>query len=221
MDTNRIKAVWKYFNPPPRLAKASFETYISKTKQQQAALEICTAYDLEKVRSGSGLYLFGKYGTGKTHLAIATVRALMEANPTEFGSRHDDTSPLYDPDREDYRGLYCSFFSVVELLDMWRPGSEAKQRKGDWFFYRAKTDDLVVLDDIGAEKASEWTGDRLYAVVDARYRNQKATIFTTNCSEKELVDNGYGRIVSRIFEMTEQVPVLGPDYRRSKIMTVK
>ena len=59
--TNRIKAAWEYFNPPPRLAKASFETYISKTKQQQAALEICTAYDLEKVRSGSGLYLFGKY----------------------------------------------------------------------------------------------------------------------------------------------------------------
>ena len=48
--------------------------------------------------------------TGKTHLAIATVRALMEANPNEFGARNDDTSSLYDPDRKDYRGLYCSFF---------------------------------------------------------------------------------------------------------------
>ncbi len=214
MDTNRIKAAWKYFNPPRRLSGASLENYTPRSKQQQAALEICTAYDLEKVRSGSGLYLFGKYGTGKTHLAIATVRALMEANPNEFGARYDDTSPLYDPDREEYRGLYCSFFSVVELLDLWKPGSDAKRHWGDWLFFRAKNDDLVVLDDIGAEKASEWTGDRLYAVVDARYRNQKATIFTTDCSEKELVDNGYGRIVSRIFEMTEQVPVIGPDHRR-------
>lgn len=218
MDTNRIKAAWEYFNPPPRLAKASFETFISKTKQQQAALEICTAYDLEKVRSGSGLYLFGKYGTGKTHLAIAIVRALMEANPNEFGARYDDTYSLYNPERQEYQGLYCSFFPVVDLLDMWRPGSEAKQRRGEWLFHRAKADDLVILDDIGAEKASDWTEDRLYAVVDCRYRVNRATIFTTNCSEKELVDNGYGRIISRIFEMTEQVPVLGPDHRRKRKM---
>ncbi len=210
----RLDACWRYFNPPPRLAKASFDNYIPKTKAQQAALETCKEYGLMDIKQGKGLFLFGLFGTGKTHLAIATVRALMEANPNEFGARHDATSSLYDPDREDYRGLYCSFFSVVELLDLWKPGSDAKRQRGDWFFYRAKTDDLVVLDDIGAEKASEWTGDRLYAVVDARYRNQKATIFTTNCSEKELVDNGYGRIVSRIFEMTEQVPVIGPDYRR-------
>jgi DNA replication protein DnaC len=214
MDTNRIKAAWEYFNPPRRLSGASFENYVPRSKQQQAALESCSSYDLDKIRSGLGLYLFGKYGTGKTHLAIAIVRALMEANPNEFGARYDDTSSLYNPERQEYQGLYCSFFPVVDLLDMWRPGSEAKQRRGEWLFRRAKADDLVILDDIGAEKASEWTGDRLYAVVDARYRNQKATIFTTNCSEKELVDNGYGRIISRIFEMTEQVPVIGPDHRR-------
>lgn len=217
MDTNRIKAAWKYFNPPPRLARASFANYIPGNKQQRAALESCQQYSLEKLFSGVGLYLFGPCGTGKTHLTVATVRALMEASPDLFGARQDETSTIYDPVQEDYRGLYCSFFSVVELLDLWKPGSDAKRQRGDWFFYRAKTDDLVVLDDIGAEKASEWTGDRLYAVVDARYRNQKATIFTTNCSEKELVDNGYGRIVSRIFEMTEQVPVIGPDHRRKKM----
>lgn len=214
MDTNRIKAAWEYFNPPRRLSGASFENYVPRSKQQQAALESCSSYDLDKIRSGLGLYLFGKYGTGKTHLTVATVRALMESTPDLFGARQDESSTIYDPSREDYRGLYCSFFSVVELLDLWKPGSDFKKQRGDWLFHRAKSDDLVVLDDLGAEKASEWTGDRLYAVVDARYRNQKATIFTTNCSEKELVDNGYGRIVSRIFEMTEQVPVLGPDHRR-------
>ena len=104
MDTNRIKAAWEYFNPPRRLSGASFENYVPRSKQQQAALEICTAYDLGKVRSGLGLYLFGKYGTGKTHLAIAIVRALMEANPNEFGARYDDTSSLYNPERQEYQG---------------------------------------------------------------------------------------------------------------------
>ncbi len=121
---------------------------------------------------------------------------------------------VYGVDHEEYRGLYCSFFSVVDLLDAMRPGSEVKQAYGDWLFYRAKYDDLVVLDDIGAEKATDWVAERLYSIIDTRYRTERATILTSNCTEKQLQDQLGGRIVSRIFEMTEQVPVLGPDYRR-------
>lgn len=216
MDSTRFSACWQYFNPPRRLQAATFENYIPKTKPQQAALETCQQYSREHIQSGRGLLLIGTYGTGKTHLTIATVRALMEANPDLYGVRQNDSAMLYDSTREEYRGLYCSFFPVVELLDSWRPGSEVKKRQGEWLFHRAKADDLVILDDIGAEKASEWTEDRLYAVVDARYRMERATIFTTNCSEKELLANGYGRIVSRIFEMTEPVEVTGPDHRRKR-----
>lgn len=214
-DFKRLKACWEYFNSPRRLQGASFDNFVPKTKQQQAALETCQAYDIEKMQTGQGLYLVGTYGTGKSHLSVALVRQLLETNIDLFGVR-DNNKGIYDPERPEYRGLYCSFFSVVELLDAWRPGSDAKKQQGDMLFHRAKTDDLVVLDDIGAEKASEWTGDRLYAVVDARYRMQRATIFTSNCTEKELMDTGYGRIVSRIYEMTEAVPVLGPDHRRKR-----
>lgn len=214
-DSKRINACWEYFKPPRRLQEASFDNYIPKTRQQQAALEICQAYDLEKLKAGQGLFLVGTFGTGKSHLSVALVRHLLITNIHLFGARQDNVW-IYDRFREEYRGLYCSFFPVVELLDAWRPGDDAKKQKGEILFHRAKTDDLVVLDDIGAEKASEWTGDRLYAVVDARYRMQRATIFTSNCTEKELLNNGYGRIVSRIYEMTEAVQVLGPDHRRKR-----
>ncbi len=213
-DTKRFKACWEYFNPPRRLAAASFDTYIPKSKQQKEAAETCRDYGLDNIESGRGLYLFGPYGTGKTHLSVATVRELLETNTEQFGIREQEESKIYAINREEYRGLTCSFFSVVELLDYWRPGSDSKKKQGDWFFHRAKVDDLVILDDIGAEKASEWTEDRLYAVIDARYRMERATIFTTNCTEKQLLNNGYGRIVSRIYEMTDAVKVEGPDHRR-------
>jgi DNA replication protein DnaC len=210
----RLDACWRYFNPPPRLAKASFTNYIPKTKAQQAALETCKEYSLMDIKQGKGLFLFGLFGTGKTHLAVATVRGLMESAPDMFGERVNHDLELYEPVRETYKGYCCSFFSTVDLLDAMRPGSEAKQRHGEWLFHRAKMDDLVVLDDIGAEKATDWVAERLYAIVDVRYRMKRATIFTSNCSEKQLQDQLGGRIISRIFEMTEQVPVIGPDHRR-------
>ena len=210
----RLDICWRYFNPPPRLAKASFDNYIPKTKAQQAALETCKEYGLMDIKQGKGLFLFGLFGTGKTHLAVATVRGLMESAPDMFGERVNHDLELYEPDRETYKGYCCSFFSTVDLLDAMRPGSEAKQRHGEWLFHRAKMDDLVVLDDIGAEKATDWVAERLYAIVDVRYRMKRATIFTSNCSEKQLQDQLGGRIVSRIYEMTEQVPVAGPDHRR-------
>lgn len=211
----RLDACWRYFNPPPRLANATFGDFMPRTKQQADALEKCQTYTVDAIAQGRGLFLFGTYGTGKTHLSIATVRQLMVTGPDRFGVRIPETElRIYGVNHEEYDGLYCSFFSVVDLLDAMRPGSEVKQAHGDWLFYRARYDDLVILDDIGAEKATDWVAERLYSIIDTRYRMERATIFTSNLSEKKMQDRLGGRIVSRIYEMTEQVPVIGPDHRR-------
>lgn len=209
-DGQRLETCWRYFNPPRRLANANFNNYKPKTRQQAEALERCQAYSISDIKQGKGLFLFGSWGTGKSHLSVAVTRALMEANPLIFGTKQQDW--IWGTDEHD--GIYCSFFSVVDLLEAMRPGSEAKKRKGDWLFHRAKIDDLVVLDDIGAERVTDWVEEKLYAIVDVRYRMERATIFTSNCKEKELVNHLGGRVVSRIYEMTEQIPVLGPDHRR-------
>lgn len=209
-DGQRLEACWRYFNPPKRLAGAKFDNYEPKTKQQAEALERCQAYSVSDVKQGKGLFLFGSWGSGKSHLSVATPRALIESDPSLFGTKLQDLTW----GAKEYDGLLCSFFSVVDLLEALRPGSEAKQKKGDWIFHRAKIDDLVVLDDIGAERVTDWVEEKLYAIVDVRYRMERATIFTSNCKEKELIDHLGGRVVSRIYEMTEQISVLGPDHRR-------
>lgn len=210
----RFEKCWGYFNPPKRLLNATFDSYFPVTNQQKKALEACREYNIDNILSGKGLLLVGEYGTGKTHLSIAIVKTLMNKTPDIFGVRQDMNLTIYDPLNTEYHGLYCSFFSTIELLDALRPGSEAKQIKADDLFHRARADHLIILDDIGAEKPTEWVAERLYAIIDARYRMERATIFTSNLSEKQLQDQLGGRIVSRIFEMTDQVPVIGPDHRR-------
>lgn len=80
--------------------------------------------------------------------------------------------------------------------------------------HRARSDAIVILDDIGAEKPSEWVQEQLYALIDLRYRMQRSTFFTTNCTLKQLESQIGSRIVSRIFEMCEGVKVSGTDWRK-------
>lgn len=173
-------------------------------------------YSLEDVEQGNGLFLFGTTGTGKTHLSIAVVRNLLIKNTEKWGVRENDRNMIFDARQEEYKGLCCSFFSTVELLDALKPGNEARQEKGEWLFHRAKIDDLVILDDIGAEYATPWAENRIYALINSRNSMKRATIFTSNYKEKEMIKNLGERVVSRIYEMSEQVPVIGPDYRRKR-----
>ena len=74
--------------------------------------------------------------------------------------------------------------------------------------------DLLHLDDVGAEKTSDWVMEQLYAIVNARYEEERAIVVTTNLRREALVEQIRERTVSRLEEMCTLVPLYGEDARR-------
>lgn len=105
--------------------------------------------------AGRNLCLFGPVGVGKSHAAVAAVRHLHQ------------------------RGLSVRFLPVVELLDMLRPGGP------EGTFEQLADRDVLVLDDLGTERATDWTAERLYAVINRRWLEERPTVVTTNLPPDE------------------------------------
>ena len=145
-----------------------------------------------------GLFFIGPPGIGKTHLSVALLR-------------HAITQ----------RGATALFCDVPELLKTIRSTYNPVTRTAESDVLRPVMDaDLLVLDDLGKEKTSEWVEETLNLLVNARYNHQRVTIFTSNFEEKEdrtdpdslLVRVGY-RMHSRLYEMCDFVEFEGADYR--------
>lgn len=153
-------------------------------------------------RTAQGLYLAGQVGTGKTHAAWTALARWCEVTntvPRGAGERYDiRTKPT------------VIFTRMTDLLDDLRPGEESRQRVRD-----CQETGLLVLDDLGAEKPSEWTQERLYSIVDHRYANCLPLIVTGNLPPGKLADQTGDRVASRLAEMCQVVPMTGTDRRRA------
>lgn len=115
------------------------------------------------------LVLYGPTGTGKTWAAVAAARAHFE------------------------RGSEVRFCPVVELLDDLRPGGDP-----DLWARVVHDTDVLILDDLGAHKATEWADERLYAIVNRRWLDERPTIATTNHDPDSLRDSIGERMFSRL-----------------------
>jgi len=118
------------------------------------------------------------------------------------------------------RGRFTDFTTLVLSIQMTFDGSGDKRQ----ILEPLIATELLVLDELGAGKATQWVMDLLYYLVNSRYLENRLTIFTTNYSDftaspgqESLTDRISARIRSRLFEMCRRLELRGGDYRRQRL----
>jgi len=152
---------------------------------------ICDGID-ETLDAGEGAWLMGDVGTGKTSLAMLVSKAALEA------------------------GHSVAIYSLPRLLARIKRTYDAEAGEEGYlsFFNRLTSVDLLHLDDLGAEKRTDWVLEQLYAIVDRRYEEQRSMVVTTNLDHPELEEQIGKRTVSRLVEMCgDPLPLYGDDER--------
>jgi DNA replication protein DnaC len=146
----------------------------------------------ENLREGRGLWLMGDVGTGKTSLAMLVSKAALES------------------------GRSVAIYSLPRLLARIRRTYDAEAGEQSYleFFQRLTAVDLLHVDDLGAEKRSDWVLEQLYALVDERYESQRSIVVTTNLDQASLEEQIGARTVSRLVEVCgDPLPLFGDDLR--------
>lgn len=150
----------------------------------------------EMLAGGKGIYLYGGVGVGKTHIAYG-IKAHIEAQP----------------------GGWLRFWNVTDLLREVRADfsrQEEQKRRPDEGLTQISslgTKHPAILDDIGAEKSTDFVIETLYHIINERYNKCLPTIFTSNLSLDQLAGVVGERSASRIAEMCKVIHMTGVDKR--------
>jgi DNA replication protein DnaC len=142
--------------------------------------------------AGRGLWLMGDVGTGKTTLAMLVSKAALQS------------------------GHSVAIYSVPRLLSEIRSSYDAGagERSYEQLFRALVSVDLLHLDDLGAERQTDWVLEQLYSLINERYEAERSVVITTNLVDVEELERQIGkRIVSRLTEMTDQLLLFGQDLR--------
>ncbi|UOY92881.1 ATP-binding protein [Ectobacillus sp. JY-23] len=186
-----IEKLFSISNLGERFQRSTFEAFLERegsTKAVSAAKQYVQEFESWK---GESLMIWGDPGNGKTHLAAAVANTLTA------------------------KGYIVVFQSVPELLQRIRSTFNSDNKENEAQIMRALLEcDLLILDDIGAEKATEWVEEKLFNIIDGRYRKEKPTFFTSNLQPKHLQDQVGKRSYDRMVETSLTVENKASSYRR-------
>jgi DNA replication protein DnaC len=184
---------------PKRFRGVSFDRPpVSDMAQSKGSAEVVKAVRAftdaigANLDSGQGLWLMGDTGTGKTTLAMIVSKAAVEAGRT------------------------VAVYSLPRLLARIRRTYDGEAGEDSYlqFFGRLTSVDLLHIDDLGAEKSSDWVLEQLYAIVDERYEAERSMVVTTNLDQSSLEQQIGPRTVSRLVEICgDPLPLFGEDLR--------
>jgi DNA replication protein DnaC len=158
-----------------------------------------------------GLLFLGRPGVGKTHLAVAVLKQLMIQKSVD--------------------GLFCAYQELLQRIrDSYDPVSLSTEAE---VLRPILHTDVVVIDDLGANRVSDWVEDTITYILNHRYNEKKATILTSNLEDlasdadrsnersaggkyrlaDTLTDRIGVRVRSRLYEMCDVVTIVAEDFR--------
>lgn len=210
------------YHVPRRYAAATLDTF--DTSVGRAAAGGLAA--VQKVIAGeaAGGLISGPVGCGKSMLAAIACIELSAPLAGQMAEawRSEDRDQLVDRVERKQTRECPRWLNVPGILgDLRRDIGSNGREASDEVLAATATTGLLVLDDLGADKASDWVLEQLYAIVATRYDQQRSTLATSNLSASQLSRAGYGRIVSRLAEDGVLVEMASAkDYRMTKRRSV-
>ena len=173
------------------LADARFDK-CKRTKFNERNLDICKRYvdKFDELRKANqGLLFWGQVGTGKSYAAACIANELID------------------------KGYSVVMTSLVRLIDM-------SQEEGfDVLMRRMLSCDLVILDDLGAERNTSFALEKAYYVIESRHRQGKPMIITTNLlleDMRNVDDERYARTYDRVLDVCYPMQWTGPSWRKAQ-----
>lgn len=191
-ERRRIAAMRRSCFPTDEMARCTFAVDDQTDARISAAMRRYVEKWDEIRLENMGLLLYGPVGTGKTFYAACIANALL-----------DQGVPV----------MMTSFARVVNTMQGMYSGRQE-------YLDKLVSYPLLIIDDLGAERGSEYMLEQVYSVVDARYQTGRPLIVTTNIpigEIKEPQDLKYRRIYDRILERCHPVEITGPSRRRESV----
>ena len=184
---------------PERYRSCTITNFNTLHESQRAAKAFARRFVESYPAVSAGVLIVGPVGVGKTHLAVAILAELLDVKAA--------------------RGVFCDF---TELLDRIQASfGRSGEESSDDILAPYRDAELLVLDELGARRPSDWARDVLYGLLNTRYNRKRATILTSNFADEaekpggETLELRVGSAVrSRLAEMCQLLTITGPDYRR-------
>jgi DNA replication protein DnaC len=200
LETARVERLLAQARIPKRYEHCDLDSYLTNNdKTQRNAKEFVKHFIEQYPMVDSGLLFLGPCGVGKTHLAVALLKQVI--------MQKGDSGLFYDF-RDLLREIQASWnpISQTSEMEVLRPVMETK---------------VLVLDELGANKPTDWVRDTIAYIINSRYNDKSLTIFTSNyldvagkTGEETLTDRIGTRMRSRLYEMCREIEIKGIDFRQ-------